>query len=311
MRRHYLALIASAWLTGTVSLAPFEKAAAETLLDARKEFKTVLIRQEGGKQPVPTAPASLFRTIRYDAAGGKYVAYLSPDPKDGKKHPAIIWITGGDCNSIDEVWNGAPRSNDQTAAQYRKAGIVMMFPSLRGGNGNPGAREGFFGEVEDVLAAADYLRKQPYADPDRIYLGGHSTGGTLALLTAAYPNKFRAVFAFGPVANVASYGSSFLPFDYSNKRELELRAPILWLSSIDVPVFVIEGSASPNAGSLQAMSARRPANPKLSFIAVNGGDHFNVLAPVNELIAEKIIRDTGQGSLALQAGEVNQRFAQR
>ena len=29
-------------------------------------------------------------------------AYLSPNPKDGKKHPAIVWTTGGDCNSIDE-----------------------------------------------------------------------------------------------------------------------------------------------------------------------------------------------------------------
>ena len=24
-----------------------------------------------------------------------------PNPNDGKKHPAIVWITGGDCNSID------------------------------------------------------------------------------------------------------------------------------------------------------------------------------------------------------------------
>ena len=34
----------------------------------------------------------------------------------------------------------------------------MMFPSLRGGNNNPGSKEGFFGEVDDVLAAADLLQ---------------------------------------------------------------------------------------------------------------------------------------------------------
>ena len=74
----------------------------------------------------------------------------------------------------------------------------MMFPSLRGGNDNPGKKEGFLGEVNDVLAASEFLSRQEYVDPDRIYLGGHSTGGTLALLVAASTDKYRAVFSFGP-----------------------------------------------------------------------------------------------------------------
>jgi hypothetical protein len=42
----------------------------------------------------------------------------------------------------------------------------MMFPSLRGGNDNPGAREGFYGEVDDVVAASEFLARQPYVDLD-------------------------------------------------------------------------------------------------------------------------------------------------
>src|SRR5436305_720847 len=140
--------------------------------------------------------------IRPMIAIGPTAAYLSPDPRDGKKHPAIIWITGGDCNSIGDVWTPEPRDNDQTAAAYRKAGILMMFPSLRGGNVNPGVREGFLGEVDDVLAAADFLAQQTYVEPGRIYLGGHSTGGTLVLLVAECSDRFRAVFSFGPVSDV-------------------------------------------------------------------------------------------------------------
>ena len=75
----------------------------------------------------------------------------------------------------------------------------MMYPSLRGGNNNPGHMESFFGEVDDVLAARALLAKLPYVDPERIYLGGHSTGGTLALLVAECSGAFRGVFAFGPV----------------------------------------------------------------------------------------------------------------
>jgi dipeptidyl aminopeptidase/acylaminoacyl peptidase len=64
---------------------------------------------------------------------------------------------------------------------------------LRGGNDNPGRREGFLGEVDDVLAAADHLSKLPHIDPTQIYLGGHSTGGTLALLVAECSNTSIAI----------------------------------------------------------------------------------------------------------------------
>ena len=43
----------------------------------------------------------------------------------------------------------------------------MLFPSLRGGNQNPGVKEGFFGEVDDLLAAANFLAKQGFVDPNR------------------------------------------------------------------------------------------------------------------------------------------------
>lgn len=53
-----------------------------------------------------------------------------------------------------------------------------MIPSFRGEDRNPGSYEMFYGELEDLDAAYDWLAKQPWVDPDRIYLAGHSTGGT-------------------------------------------------------------------------------------------------------------------------------------
>jgi len=117
-----------------------------------------------------------------------------------------------------------------------------MYPSLRGGNDNPGFKESFLGEVDDVLAAADFLASQPGIDPNRIYLGGHSTGGTLALLTAESTNKFRAVFSLGPVDDIRGYGTEFIFFDHRNSAELEPRSPANWLYSIQNPTFVIEGA---------------------------------------------------------------------
>jgi dipeptidyl aminopeptidase/acylaminoacyl peptidase len=240
---------------------------------------------------VPDPPPQLFRKVYYDSPVGKLAAYLSQVPEGTEKRPAIIWITGGDCNSIDDgVWLPAPRDNDQTASAYRKNGIIMMFPSLRGGNDNPGVKESFLGEVEDVLAAADYLARQESVDIERIYLGGHSTGGTLVLLVSETTERFRAVFSFGPVSDVSGYDPQFTPFDTSNRREVELRSPGYWLGSIRGPTFVLEGTEEGNIASLQAMS-QATTNPMIHFVPVEGATHFSILAPMNLLIARKILRD--------------------
>ncbi len=281
-----------------------------SLAEARQGFTTHLLRSQKADEPVPHPPANLFRLVKFDAPVGKLAAYLTPDPGDGARHPAIIWITGGDCNTIGSVWDPAPSTNDQTASAYRKAGMVMMFPSLRGGNRNPGVREGFFGEVNDVLAAADFLAQQEYVDPARIYLGGHSTGGTLVLLVAEYSDRFRATFSFGPVDDVTGYGPDSIPFNVADSQECNLRAPIRWLHSIKKPVFVLEGVEEPaNLDALNAM-ARATNNPLVQFFPVKGANHFSILARTNQLLAQKILADTGpEPNLSLNRAELDKLFA--
>lgn len=281
--------------------------ASSPFATARHAFATQIVLPSSGAGKAPTPPAGVFRQVRYTSTVGQLGAYLTPDPKDQRRHPAIVWITGGDCNSVDAVWNPGPRSNDQSASAYREAGIVMMFPSLRGGNDNPGHREGFYGEIDDVIAAARYLAKVPYVDPTRIYLGGHSTGGTLALLTAEATTRFRAVFAFGPVAEAASYGSNVFPVDMRgyDAREAALRAPVRWLSSLRSPVFVIEGTG----GNIRDLLELRQSGggPQVKFLAVPGVSHFAVLAPANEIIAQKILKDSGAAAqIALSEEEIAQ-----
>ncbi len=284
--------------------APPPPPAKMSLADARRGFQTKLVRQEKANLPVDAPPSDIFRIVQYDSPLGKLPAYLSPDPEDGKKRPAIIWIHGGNYNSIGEIWGDAPADNDQTASAFREAGILMMFPSMRGGNENPGVKEGFLGEVDDVLAAADFLAKQPGVDPDRIYLGGHSTGGTMALLAAECSPRFRAVFSFGPVADVRS-AVRHIVFDTSNPREVELRSPVLWLDFIGSPVFVIEGTIEGNLGALEQMS-HATTNVNVHFCPVNRATHFSTLAPATKLLAEKILHDDGpKSNITLTAEELD------
>src|SRR4051794_14081909 len=91
-----------------------------SLLEARRGFKTHLLARQFDNEPVVRPPPNLFQIIEYDAQPGKLAAYLSTAPGDAKRHPAIVWITGGDCNSIGPVWDAAPRDNDQTASAFRE-----------------------------------------------------------------------------------------------------------------------------------------------------------------------------------------------
>jgi alpha/beta superfamily hydrolase len=264
----------------------------ETFAEARARHQVKPVRRAAEQVPLDVPPANTFTIVKYKSPVGMLEAYLTPNPKDGKKHPAILWITGGDCNSIGDVWSPSDPKNDQSAAQYRNAGIVMMFPSLRGGNKNPGKRESFFGEVDDVLAARKFLADQPHVDPDRIYLGGHSTGGTLALLVAETGAKFRAVFSFGPVDEVDGYGPDYCFFDLNDKEAVRVRSPLHWLSGVQCRTLVLEGNKQGNLLSVAQMSSIS-RNDKLSFYSINGGSHFDILAPVNTALAQAILKDTG------------------
>lgn len=267
--------------------------AGETALTkARQGFTTNLVRPDKSGEPPDLPPAGTLLLTSYQGPLGSMAAYVSPSPNDGKKHPAIIWITGGFSNSIGAIaWTPGPKSNDQSASGFREAGIVMMYPSLRGGNQSPGYIETFYGEVDDVIAAAKYLAELDYVDPQRIYLGGHSTGGTLVLLVAESTDLFRAAFALGPVGNVLGYGQDVLPFNMANPKEGQLRAPRLWLNSISRRTFVFEGEKSPsNIRELRKLASAN-TNTLVSFHRLPNGSHFSIINPLISHIAQQILQD--------------------
>lgn len=275
---------------------------ATPLQAARQGFTTRLLEQLRDDEAPEPPPAGLLDLVKFPAPLGENWAYLTPS-SGRPRGPAIIWITGGNCNTIGDCWSEAPPENDQSGRQFREAGIVMMYPSLRGACGNPGFEEGFFGEVDDVLAAADFLARQPHVDPDRIYLGGHSTGATLAMLVAECTPRFRAVFCLGPAEDPRGYPEGLFAYDSANDREMNLRAPGQWTAGITSPTFVIEGEHG-NAGSL--LEFIRVRSDAMHCILLPGQDHFSIIRPTLTFIAEKIKNDSGpRGSISITHVELN------
>lgn len=295
------AVLLSLWCVLVVRVAAIPASAAvadQTLPGARKGF--VSAPRACAYQPdppVPQPPPGTYSVIRYRSPAGDLVALLTPDPKDGKKHPAVLWAHGGFGGIGEYYWSAQPSTNDQTPKAFLDAGFVVMLPAWRGENDNPGRYEMFLGEVDDALAVIEHLRGLSYVDPNRIYMVGHSTGGTMALLTALSTDKLRAAFSFGGSCDcralVGSWDNVF-PFDPANERELNLRSAIDFIPTLKTPTWYFEGERSGHVDSARAMKARaNAAGAPLTTQFIAGGDHFDILRPTTKLLAEKLLRDTG------------------
>lgn len=302
------------------------------LPSVRRGFATALLPEPvRARVPAQTPPRGVFERIRYRSPAGDLVAYITPAPKDGRPRPAVLWTHGGFDGIGSYLWDPAPAENDQSVRAFLDAGFVVMCPSVRGENDNPGRLELFYGEVEDILAARDHLAALAHVDADHIYLAGHSSGGTLTLLAAASTDRFRAAFSFGGapdmprVVGEGGYGNT--PFDPKAEAESLMRSPTRFVGGIRRPTIYFEGgnsSYSNDALRMEALSIMaekiaaaqppgltgpRPAPPR-TFAAhiVRGGDHFDILRPLTRLVAKKIAEDTGATWTEIQPSEIQGAF---
>jgi dipeptidyl aminopeptidase/acylaminoacyl peptidase len=122
---------------------------------------------------------------------------------------------------------------------FRDAGYVILAPLLRAENGQAGSFTLWYDEVDDVLAAAEYLSTQPFVDGNHLYVAGSSAGGTLALFAAMASKRIRAAASYSASPDQAllvKHAKIDLPFDKANARELQLRSPLAYAASFKCPV---------------------------------------------------------------------------
>lgn len=263
-------------------------AARGDLFLARRGFVT-RFSMVSYNEPLTEAPEG-FRRVQYRSGNLELSAYVNEFEPGVDPVPGIIWLSGGMSNSVGLTpWVPSTPENDQSASAFWEAGMAVMYPVLRGGEGSDVFREGFFGEVDDVIAAAEMFRELPHVDSERLYLAGHSTGGTLALLVAAARSDlFAGVYSYGPVADVGSYGS---PWDELDICERELRSPKWFLSSINAPTEITEGEFG-NEDELMVFF-RNKSDAPISVFEKEGADHFSHLRATTTKLARELLIDAG------------------
>lgn len=279
--------------------------AEKSLLESRGAHVTELTKAVRDLEPLQAPPEdSNTELVTYPGPLGPLTGYLVRPANLQASQGAVIFLNGGfppgGGSKVWEDWSKAKPLID--------AGLVVMYPTMRGDCGNQGVQESFYGEVDDVLAARDYLAGLSTVKEDDIYLVGHSTGATLAILVAEATDKFRAVFALGPVSDPAVYGRQAITYDPDSATERRLRAPIEFLSTITTPTFIIEGRDGNGRERSRLQSAT--TNPKIFSHAIEYADHFEAVFSTLGLIAKKVAPTTPASERRITADDLNDAYEQ-
>lgn len=218
--------------------------------------------------PPAMANAALTQTriVHYRSADGTVISAVlwMPFnlPRDGKA-PAVVIPHGGPTGQTEDRF-------DVTAAALSSRGYVVIAPNPRGSTGygrafveaNRGDLGG--GDLEDYVAATDFLVASGYVDRARIGITGISYGGYMTLLALGKtPGVWAAGVQICGITNWISIyerGSPVLR-DYlqglmgdpvKDKAVYEVASPLTYLQNYRAPLLSLQGENDPRVPRYEA-----------------------------------------------------------
>jgi pimeloyl-ACP methyl ester carboxylesterase len=189
--------------------------------------------------------------------------------------PALMFLQGGGCGSIDNPYAGSTGPNALVHAAALRGFVTMRVdkPGTGESEGPPCAEIGFREELDGYKAAFRALLSDPAVDRERVYLFGVSLGGFYAPLIARE----------GRVAGIVTYGTiGFTPSPYPGRSERFFReiadVDILaaW-AAVDSRVLLLRGtfderaSASDHRNIAATINATHPG--RAEYRELPGLDH--------------------------------------
>jgi dipeptidyl aminopeptidase/acylaminoacyl peptidase len=143
--------------------------------------------------------------VYYPTFDGKQVPAILYTPKDvapGERLPAIVHVHGGPTGQ----WF---RGFDPFAQFLADRGFVVIEPNIRGSTGygvefrDAAIKDWGGADLQDVAAAADYLKTLPYVDGGKLVVFGGSYGGFMTFIAATKkPDIWRAAIAWVGISDL-------------------------------------------------------------------------------------------------------------
>ena len=184
------------------------------LFDLAKPSRSYKVADAAGPDFDPANPA-LPKIITMTTSDGLELPAMIAYPKDfdpAKKYPVHVDLYGGpDSPQVSDRYRGT-----NAYQWYSDNGIIEVVADCRasGYNGRKGLDMIYKHldelEVQDFVEWAEYLKKLPYVDGDKIGVEGFSFGGTMtALLVMKHSDAFHYGIAGGGVYEWALYDTHY------------------------------------------------------------------------------------------------------
>jgi dipeptidyl aminopeptidase/acylaminoacyl peptidase len=206
----------------------------------------------------PVDPSTLVDPvlIHYPAPGGRTVPALLYRPSASEKIPVVLAIHGG-----PPAQERPNYSNDGLFQYLASRGVAVLAPNIRGSSGYGLAyqravhRDWGGVDLQDLDAAARYLKNQPWVDPARIGLFGRSYGGfaVLSCVSRLPEHDWAAAVAWCAPSNLVTFARAQPPTwraqvaimigdPDTDSKLLMSRSPVTYADDIRAALFLIQGA---------------------------------------------------------------------
>lgn len=229
--------------------------------------------------------------------------YLPEKVAAKEKLPVVLITAAGSYQ-----WNGETLSDGDRPEHlpYVKAGYAVVAYETDGDFGGVKLEDATDEQMLKVITdfknsragltnqktALDYaLREVAALDAERIYVAGHSSAATHALLVAANEPRVKAVIAYAPATDVEKRLSDVLPiFEEAVSgftTFIAQSSPKNNIGKIKVPAYIFhadDDSVIPIADTAAFAAELKKSNPNVTFETAKSGDHYD------SMIAEGVPR---------------------
>ncbi|MEM7080557.1 MAG: prolyl oligopeptidase family serine peptidase [Pseudomonadota bacterium] len=288
-----------------------------------KDNKTTVLHRSG-EDVVDAAYLSRAQPITFPTAGGSeaYAYYYPPfntdfAAPDGELPPLLVLMHGGP--------TGATGPGFSIAKQFwTSRGIAIVDVNYRGSTGYGRAyRQQLNGQwgvvdLEDAVAATEYLVAQGKADPERLLIRGGSAGGYTTLSALAFTDVFAAGANYFGVSDLAALAEHTHKFEsryldsmvgpYPEAADVyAARSPINALEGFDAPLITFQGLEDrvvPPAQSEKIYAALKARGTPTAYVPFEEEQHGfrkaenNIIALESELyFYGRILGFTPHGNL--------------
>jgi dipeptidyl aminopeptidase/acylaminoacyl peptidase len=228
--------------------------------------------------------------------------------KKQQKVPLIVSIHGGPVAFESQRFIGGMWFGPYSPAVFASEGYATLVVNYRGSIGYgkkfTGLNTKDFGEAEfkDIMAGVDLLIDQGIADPDQLFIRGHSYGGFLTAWALGHTNQFKAACVSAGIVDWISdisttdaptYMEGYFGGNYWENYKLWYKiSPLSYIKNIETPTLILHGLEDKRVSIGQPAQLYQALNekdiPARLLFYYNQGHHFNGILPAKDAIEETL-----------------------